>query len=284
MFLPGKVTAGADRVLRRPVQEDRRRRPEYKDYMEKQALKPAFLTGADMLKFLEEDDALQQEADDRGRFRRQLNYVANRLPRRTRLTAVTASRWLALLNDPGRIALTMIACRSTTRRCACGDRRMPRSLGTRSTSSSRYAARARRAARARQLADRRRLGDRRAASRLFPVLPVAAARRRQRCTAWSRPGLTRAQRRCLSSRATSSARAAGVRADAGLLPGHAVARPLRGELPAGRRLHARSSGASRPGSRCSRACSSLLAMFVDLRDRLRRHHAEGAARSRSFGL
>jgi tripartite-type tricarboxylate transporter receptor subunit TctC len=31
---------------------------EYKDYMEKQALKPIFLTGKDMLKFLEEDDKL----------------------------------------------------------------------------------------------------------------------------------------------------------------------------------------------------------------------------------
>jgi putative tricarboxylic transport membrane protein len=31
---------------------------EYKDYMEKQALKPVFLTGPDMLKFLEEDDKL----------------------------------------------------------------------------------------------------------------------------------------------------------------------------------------------------------------------------------
>ena len=31
---------------------------EYKDYMEKQALKPIFLTGNDMVKFLEEDDKL----------------------------------------------------------------------------------------------------------------------------------------------------------------------------------------------------------------------------------
>ena len=31
---------------------------EYKDYMEKQALKPIFLTGKDMVKFLEEDDKL----------------------------------------------------------------------------------------------------------------------------------------------------------------------------------------------------------------------------------
>src|SRR3979490_1163768 len=33
---------------------------EFKDYMEKQALKPVFLTGKDMLKFLEEDDALNK--------------------------------------------------------------------------------------------------------------------------------------------------------------------------------------------------------------------------------
>ena len=32
--------------------------PEYKDYMEKQALKPIFLTGKDMVQFLEEDDKL----------------------------------------------------------------------------------------------------------------------------------------------------------------------------------------------------------------------------------
>ena len=33
---------------------------EYKEYMEKQALKPTFLTGKDMVKFLEEDDALNK--------------------------------------------------------------------------------------------------------------------------------------------------------------------------------------------------------------------------------
>jgi len=33
---------------------------EYKEYMEKQALKPIFLTGKDMLKFLEEDDQLNK--------------------------------------------------------------------------------------------------------------------------------------------------------------------------------------------------------------------------------
>jgi len=33
---------------------------DYKEYMEKQALKPIFLKGAEMLKFLEEDDTLNK--------------------------------------------------------------------------------------------------------------------------------------------------------------------------------------------------------------------------------
>jgi len=33
---------------------------EYKEYMEKQALKPIFLAGKEMLKFLEEDDTLNK--------------------------------------------------------------------------------------------------------------------------------------------------------------------------------------------------------------------------------
>ena len=36
--------------------------------MEKQALKPIFLTGPDMLKFLERTDALNKRPDDRGGF------------------------------------------------------------------------------------------------------------------------------------------------------------------------------------------------------------------------
>jgi tripartite-type tricarboxylate transporter receptor subunit TctC len=51
--------AGADRVLRRSVQEGDAD-PEYKEYMEKQALKPVYINGKDMLKFLEEDDALNK--------------------------------------------------------------------------------------------------------------------------------------------------------------------------------------------------------------------------------
>src|SRR6202795_4304293 len=35
--------------------------PEYKDYMEKQALKPVFLAGQDMVKFLEKDEALHKQ-------------------------------------------------------------------------------------------------------------------------------------------------------------------------------------------------------------------------------
>jgi putative tricarboxylic transport membrane protein len=57
MFLPGKVTPEQAKFyvdLLKKVTET----AEYKDYMEKQALKPVFLTGKDMVKFLEEDEAL----------------------------------------------------------------------------------------------------------------------------------------------------------------------------------------------------------------------------------
>ncbi|HZT63313.1 MAG TPA: tripartite tricarboxylate transporter substrate-binding protein [Burkholderiales bacterium] len=59
MFLPGKVTHDQTAFyveLFKKVSET----PEYKDYMEKQALKPIFLTGKEMLKFLEADDALNK--------------------------------------------------------------------------------------------------------------------------------------------------------------------------------------------------------------------------------
>jgi tripartite-type tricarboxylate transporter receptor subunit TctC len=59
MFLPGKVapeqTAFYVDLFKKVTQTT-----EYKEYMEKQALKPVFLTGPDMLKFLEEDDALNK--------------------------------------------------------------------------------------------------------------------------------------------------------------------------------------------------------------------------------
>ena len=59
MFLPGKVTAEQSafyvELFRKLTQT-----AEYKEYLEKQALKPAFLTGKDMIKFLEEDDALNK--------------------------------------------------------------------------------------------------------------------------------------------------------------------------------------------------------------------------------
>ena len=60
MFLPGKVTAEQTAFyvdLFKKVTQT----PEYKEYMEKQALKPVFMTGPEMLKFLEEDDALNKE-------------------------------------------------------------------------------------------------------------------------------------------------------------------------------------------------------------------------------
>ena len=59
IFLPGKVTPEQQAfyvdLFQKVVQT-----PEYKEYMEKQALKPIFLTGKDMLQFLEEDDALNK--------------------------------------------------------------------------------------------------------------------------------------------------------------------------------------------------------------------------------
>jgi tripartite-type tricarboxylate transporter receptor subunit TctC len=58
-FLPGKVppdvTAFYVDLLRKVSQTT-----EFKDYMEKQALKPVFLAGPDMVKFLEQDDALNK--------------------------------------------------------------------------------------------------------------------------------------------------------------------------------------------------------------------------------
>jgi tripartite-type tricarboxylate transporter receptor subunit TctC len=59
MFLPGKVTPEQKDFyvdLFRKVSQT----ADYKDYLEKQALKPAFLTGDAMRKFLEEDDALNK--------------------------------------------------------------------------------------------------------------------------------------------------------------------------------------------------------------------------------
>ena len=59
MFLPGNVkpeeAAFYTDLFKKVTQT-----AEYKDYMEKQALKPVFLTGAEMMKFLEEDDTLNK--------------------------------------------------------------------------------------------------------------------------------------------------------------------------------------------------------------------------------
>lgn len=60
MFLPGKVTEDQKAFyvdLFKKVVET----PEYKEYMEKQALKPVFLTGDAMAKFLGEDDAVNTQ-------------------------------------------------------------------------------------------------------------------------------------------------------------------------------------------------------------------------------
>jgi putative tricarboxylic transport membrane protein len=60
MFLPGKVTADQTAFyvdLFKKVSQT----TEFKDYLEKQALKPIYLTGPDMVKFLEEDDKLNTQ-------------------------------------------------------------------------------------------------------------------------------------------------------------------------------------------------------------------------------
>lgn len=59
MFLPGKVTAG-QKDFYVDLFEKVTQTPEYKDYMEKQALKPILLSGKDMLRFLEDDDTLNK--------------------------------------------------------------------------------------------------------------------------------------------------------------------------------------------------------------------------------
>jgi putative tricarboxylic transport membrane protein len=59
MFLPGKVTAEQS-AFYLDLFEKVTQTAEYKDYMEKQALKPVFLKGQEMMKFLEEDDALNK--------------------------------------------------------------------------------------------------------------------------------------------------------------------------------------------------------------------------------
>ena len=82
MFLPGKVTpeqaAFYVDLFRKLTQT-----AEYKEYMEKQALKPVFLTGKDMLTFLEEDDTLNKGLVAKGRLCRPL--VWTKSPQRIRV-------------------------------------------------------------------------------------------------------------------------------------------------------------------------------------------------------
>jgi tripartite-type tricarboxylate transporter receptor subunit TctC len=60
MFLPGKVKP-EEKAFYEDLFKKVSQTPEYKEYMEKQALKPAFITGQDMVKFLEKDDAINKE-------------------------------------------------------------------------------------------------------------------------------------------------------------------------------------------------------------------------------
>jgi putative tricarboxylic transport membrane protein len=59
IFLPGKVTP-EQQAFYVDLFQKVTQTAEYKDYMEKQALKPIFLSGKDMLQFLDEDGALNK--------------------------------------------------------------------------------------------------------------------------------------------------------------------------------------------------------------------------------
>ena len=59
MFLPGKVTP-EQKAFYVDLFKKVTQTAEYKDYMEKQALKPVYMDGEEMQKFLEEDDALNK--------------------------------------------------------------------------------------------------------------------------------------------------------------------------------------------------------------------------------
>src|SRR5436853_6263230 len=59
MFLPGKVSQ-EQQAFYVDLFQKISQTPEYRDYMEKQALKPVFLKGQEMLKFLEDDEALKR--------------------------------------------------------------------------------------------------------------------------------------------------------------------------------------------------------------------------------
>jgi tripartite-type tricarboxylate transporter receptor subunit TctC len=59
MFLPAKVTP-EQQAFYVDLFKKITQTAEYKEYMEKQALKPVWYSGSDMLKFLEEDDALNK--------------------------------------------------------------------------------------------------------------------------------------------------------------------------------------------------------------------------------
>ena len=63
MFLPGKVTA-EQQAFYVDLFQKVTQTAEYKDYMEKQALKPIFLTGKDMLRVPRGGRHAQQVADD----------------------------------------------------------------------------------------------------------------------------------------------------------------------------------------------------------------------------
>ena len=129
-----------------------------------------------------------------------------------------------------------------------------------------------------QLAHGRRLGIDRPAGRLFSVLSLGHPRRRQPLWPGRRVPVAQGGFRGLRDAGAASPRDGGVRADAAVLPRHAVPRALCRELPPDRRFHAHGRQ-----DRAVEVVAHRLRVHRrdvrDLRHRLRRHHAKGPARS-----
>ena len=189
MFLPGKVTPEQTAFyvdLFKKVTQT----PEYKDYMEKQALKPIFLTGKDMLQVPRGGRRAQQGPDDRSRLRRASNGRLHAVRMSGDASASTRRRSdiEIVVDDPTR-----------RRRLAAVASTAP------SRSSSAAAARARGAARLRQLAHRHGWAPDGPQAGYFPFYLSRDPRRRLRSTASSRRSSRGTQPASRSSRATSCA-------------------------------------------------------------------------------
>jgi len=100
MFLPAKSRADQTAfyvdLFKKVAQTS-----EFKDYLEKQALKSIFLTGPDMVKFLEEDNALNAQLMNEAGFRREMT-LPDSPDNNSALTCLSCGLeiWMAEESDP----------------------------------------------------------------------------------------------------------------------------------------------------------------------------------------